>query len=127
MTDFTISTEHNSARLAATIAFADGGAAASSIDFYDSAEVLLATIHLARPCGVVSSDKLVLSQADPTADLVLATGLADHAIWRRSDATLVARGPVTDETGIGPFVLQGAGGLNLYAGGLIVLGVTAIA
>lgn len=126
MTDFVISAAHNNARLAATISFADAGTAASTIEIYDAADVLLATIHLAKPCGVVASDLLVLTQADPTADLITTSGTASRATWRSGSGLVVAQGPVTDATGDGPFVLAGAAGLVLYAGGLAVLGTTAI-
>lgn len=127
MSEFTISAAHNNARLAATIGFADAGPAASTIEIYDAADVLLATITLAKPCGAVASDLLVLTQADPTTDLITTTGAAQHATWRSGSGQIVAQGPVTDATGDGPFVLAGAAGLTLYAGGLAILGTTAIA
>ena len=127
MSGFTISVAHNNARLAATVIFADTGSAASKIEIYDAADVLLATISLSKPCGAVASDLLVLTQADPTADLITTTGVAHHATWRSGSGLVVAQGPVTDATGDGPFVLAGAAGLALYAGGLAILGTTAIA
>ncbi len=126
MTDFVISTEHNNARLVATGAFADTGPGPSSIALYDAAQVLLATIILAKPCGTVVDDELRLIQASATGDLIGASGLAASGVWYSGSGAVVAEGAVTDSSGAGPFVLGGAAGTQLYAGGRAILGNTAV-
>ena len=124
MSDLTISVAHNNARLAATSAFADTGAANSRIRLYDASEVLLATVVLDKPCGTVVADKLVLNQQNPTADMVLTTGSAVRADWLNGAGALTGSGAVTDEAGLGPFKISGTSGTMLYAGALVVLGTT---
>ena len=124
MSDFTIPAAHNNARLAATLAYADAGAEKSRIEFYDGNDVRLGTVVLAKPCGAIVSDALVLTQLDPVNDLVAVSGVAVKAAWIAGNNALVAAGSVTDETGSGPFILQGTAGTQLYAGGRLILGAT---
>lgn len=126
MSDFTITAAHNNARLAATLAYADAGPEKSRIEFYDANDVRLGTAVLAKPCGAVVADALTLVQLDPANDLVVTSGAAARAAWIAGNNTLVAVGTVTDETGAGPFILQGAAGTQLYAGGRLILGATRI-
>ena len=124
MSDLTISVAHNNARLNATIATADAGAGKSRIRLYDASDVLLATVTLAKPCGSIVSDKLVLTQDNPTADMIVATGTAVRADWINGAGVSIGGGAVTDNAGDGPFKLGGTSGTSLYAGGLVVLGTT---
>ncbi|MBK1693124.1 hypothetical protein, partial [Ectothiorhodospira mobilis] len=55
-----ISVAHNNARLQATADYADTGALNSRIRLYDAADVPLVTITLAKPCGAIVANKLVL-------------------------------------------------------------------
>lgn len=126
MSEFTISEAHNTARLEATVAFADTGANPSRIEFYDASEQLLVSVPLAKPCGAVAGGVLVLIAADPTGTLITADGIATHAAWFSGNNTLVAAGSVSDATGDGPFILQGTSGTQLYAGGRAVMGDTEI-
>lgn len=126
MSDFTISQAHNTARLAATISFADTGANPSRVEFFDASEQLLVSVLLTKPCGTVVDGVLQLTAADTSGSLIVADGVATHATWTSGSNTLVASGPVTDETGDGPFFLEGAEGTQLYAGGRAVIGVTEI-
>ncbi len=124
--ELTISNAHNEARLAATVAFADAGANPSKIEFFDAAATLLVTVILTKPCGVVLDNVLLLTQAAPAGDLILVEGAAVSAMWLNGAGAPVGSGAVTDESGEGPFVLQGADGTQLYAGGRAILGVTEI-
>lgn len=126
MSEFTISAAHNAARLAATIAFADAGANPSRVEFFDAAEQLLVAVSLTKPCGTVVGGVLRLTAADVSGSLITADGIATHATWTSGSGTTVASGPVTDESGDGPFVLEGADGTQLYAGGRAVMGTTEI-
>lgn len=125
-TELTISVAHNDARLAATIAFADTGPNNSRIDFYSADETLLVSVVLAKPCGAISSGVLRLASPNLSGDLIMASGIATHANWVSGSGALVGSGPVSDESGVGPFVLQGTSGTQLYEGGRAILGVTEI-
>lgn len=126
MSEFTISAAHNEARLAATVAFADTGANPARVEFFDASEQLLVSVPLSKPCGTVVGGVLLLTAADVSGSLITTDGIATHATWTSGSNTLVASGPVTDETGDGPFILQGADGTQLYAGGRAVMGTTEI-
>lgn len=126
MSEFTISDAHNTARLEATVAFADAGANPSRVGFFDASDQLLVAINLTKPCGTVVDGVLRLTADDATGTLITTDGIATHATWISGNNILVARGSVTDESGDGPFILQGAEGTQLYAGGRAVMGTTEI-
>ena len=126
MVEFTISADHLEARQRATIAFADTGVDNSRIHFYDSVNGLLATVILAKPCAEINAGVIKLQQESGIGDMILADGAAVSARWISGDDKLVALGAVSDETGVGPFVIQGTAGTQLYAGGRLVLGITEI-
>ena len=124
---FEISAAHALARLQATASFADSGPAASTIALYDSAEQLLVTLTLTKPCGqITEAGYLVLTQASGSGDMILTSGQAAIGVWSTSDGKLVGRGQVTDEAGAGHFKLLGSTGTQLYAGGKAILGETRI-
>lgn len=127
MVEFEISAEHNAARLSATVGFADAGPRPSRIQFFNATEVLLATVVLTKPCGTVQGDVLRLRQAEVSGDMVLVDGEAVLARWVSGADNLVAAGLVTDDTGVGPFILQGTSGTYMFAGGRAILGETEIA
>ena len=126
MSDFDISDDLAAAQLEATVAFADAGSANACIAVYDATENLLVTIQMAKPCGTVTGGVLQLHQQLPSGDLIAETGIATHADWFAGNGSLVARGSVSDESGVGPFILGGTSGTQLYAGGRAILGVTEI-
>lgn len=126
MVEFTISADHLNARQRATIAFADTGANNSRIHFYDSVNELLATVILAKPCAEINAGVIKLLQESGIGDMIPSDGAAVSARWVSGDDKLVAQGAVSDETGAGPFVIQGTAGTQLYAGGRLVLGITEI-
>lgn len=126
-----ISVDHNEARLAATVAFADSGPLASRIFLYhtvrpdfgaDPGAAPLAVLSLAKPCGVVANGVLSLVQGDGYGDLVLATGQAVWARWVNGFDALVADGSVSDDAGSGDFKISGTVGGLLFAGAYVVLG-----
>jgi len=119
-----VSTAHNNARLAATVAFADTGTANSRIHLYDATDTLLVTMTLAKPCGAIVADKLVLDQLDPVGDLIATTGTAVSGVWVNGDDAVVAEGTVSDDAGSGDFKVGGTSGTTLYAGGRAILGTT---
>lgn len=117
-----ISIEHNNARLEGSRAFADLGTDPSRILMYDASDVLLVAMVLTKPCGEVVSNKLVLSQADISGDMILTTGSATKAVWVNGLNQVVAQGTVTDDAGSGDFKIAGTSGTLLYAGGRAILG-----
>lgn len=123
-----IGADHAAARNLGSISFADSGAANSSIEVFDATGAKLVTLTLAKPCGALnSSGKIVLAQKDSGGDLIVLSGQAATASWISGDGRLVAAGAVTDQSGEGPFILQGSGGASstqLYAGGRAYLGAT---
>ena len=125
-TEFTISVAHNNARLAATLAFADAGPNPSRIEMFDAAANLLVTVILTKPCGVVSDGVLTLTQGSVGGDIILLDGAAATALWLSGTGVPVASGSVTDEAGDGPFIVEGADGTQLYAGGRAIIGATEI-
>jgi len=125
---FEISAAHALARLQATANYADSGPGASTIALYDSAEQLLVTLTLTKPCGqITEAGYLVLTQASGSGDMILTSGQAAIGVWATGDGKLVGHGLVTDEAGAGHFKLLGSTGTQLYAGGKAILGETRIA
>src|SRR5574343_80518 len=121
-----ISASHNSARLEATRAFADTGAANSRIDIYSGPQpaagaaatgTLLVSVVLAKPCGTVAGGVLTLTQQDAGGDLIAQTGDAAWARWVNGADVWVGDGTVSDAAGAGDFKLAGTAGTTLYAGG----------
>ena len=106
---FEISAAHALARLQATQAFADSGPEASRISLYDSADQLLVTLTLTKPCGqITEAGYLVLTQASGSGDMILSSGQAAIGVWSTGDGKLIGRGLVTDEAGLGHFKLLAA-------------------
>jgi len=130
-----ITTAHNNARLAATAAYADTGVQNSRIRLYatpqpalgaDPGDLPLVEILLAKPCGAVVADVLVLSQAAPAGDLIAASGAALWGRWINGTGDIVADGTVSDAAGSGDFKLSGSTGTAIYAGGRAVLGISTL-
>ena len=122
-----ITTAHRAARNAATVATADAGAGNSSIKLYTAeGGTLLGTRTLAKPCGVINGAGRIVLQLSAAQEMVAADGTATWAEWCDGDGDPIATGAVTDETGAGPWVLEGAAGTQVYAGGVIGLSATAL-
>jgi len=122
-----ITTAHRAARNAATIATADTGAGNSSIKLYTAeGGTLLGTRTLAKPCGVINGAGRIVLQLSAAQELVTADGTATWAEWCNGDGDPIATGRLTDETGAGPWVLEGTAGTQVYAGGVIGLSATAL-
>lgn len=122
-----ITTAHRAARNAATVATADAGAGNSSIKLYTTeGGTLLGTRTLAKPCGVINGAGRIVLQLSAAQEMVAADGIATWAEWCDGDGAPIATGAVTDETGAGPWVLEGAAGTQVYAGGVIGLSATAL-
>lgn len=122
MSELSITVAHNNARLLASRDHADVGSGPSRIRLYDALGNVLVTIVLAKPCGAIVSDKLKLTQASATGDMVAADGAAVTGRWFDGNDVVIAEGAVTDNTGAGPFKIAGSTGTNLYAGGYAILG-----
>lgn len=132
---FEIGIEHNTARLQASLAFANTGAGNSTLTFYATMQpergepaggTPLVVVILAKPCGTVTAGVLTLSQADPAGDLVAVSGTPLWARWLSGDGALVGDGDVSDGAGNGFFKIAGTNGTMLYAGGSMLLGATAL-
>ncbi len=129
-----ISTAHNNARLTATQVFADTGAGRSYFELYDSTRpspgaaagvTAVVTIVLDDPCGTIVSDKLRLTQDDPTGDLIARDSAGGGVLWGRwfrADGVAMADFDVSDDAGDGFVKITGAGGTVLYAGGRAIMG-----
>jgi hypothetical protein len=123
---FAIPDLHRDARSQATITYADSGGAGSKIELRDENGVLLVTIVLAYPCGTMEGGFIRLDQLSPTGDQIVADGVAATGTWLKTNNEVVATGTVTDAAGNGDFKIASAAGVNLYAGGYVILGVTAL-
>ena len=126
MSDFIVAPGTAAAQLDAVVAFADAGGGNSYTAVYDASDLLLTTLLLSKPCGVVTAGVLRLTQQLPGGDMIVATGQATHADWFAGHGPLVAQGAVTDESGTGPFTLGGTAGTQMYTGGRAILGETEI-
>lgn len=115
---------------ARTVALADAGAGPSTLQIYDAADaatrVLLATITLAKPCGVLVDGKIQLVQADPMGDMVTASGEPTYAEWLDGNGDVIGSCTVSDAAGSGdlkistrPDGLIFEGGFVQITGGLI--------
>ncbi|AXY83363.1 hypothetical protein [Acidovorax phage ACPWH] len=116
--------EHNEARLRASRDLADTGAQNARLRIYDADDVLLVTMTLAKPCGTVAANKLVLVQQDPSGDQITTQGSAAKGVWITGAGNVHAVGTVTDEAGDGDFKVSGTTGTMLYAGARAILGQT---
>lgn len=130
-----ISVEHNDARLAATIAFADTGPLASRIFFYSTARGALGAdpgapplvaMVLKKPCGTIVNHAIVLEQALAVGDLITVQGSALWARWVNGAGVVVGEGAASDAAGTGVFKISGTTGTLLYAGARAILGVTEV-
>ena len=122
--------------LQALIDLADAGTGPAQLEIYGTTRpatsgdapggAALATLVLTKPCGTVELTGILLTQESVIGDLIAANGAA---VWGRlatSEGDPIADGDVTDMAGDGPFKLDGADGVNLYAGGRAILGATAL-
>lgn len=135
---FDPSTTHNTARLdGGTLALANSGPANSRIYFFatpkpelggDPGGTALVQVTLSKPCGVITGGVLALTQADPTGDMITASGAALWARWVNGDGVLMGDGTVSDSApdSTGFFKLAGTSGTMLYAGARLLLGTIAL-
>jgi hypothetical protein len=131
----------SAAQLAATIVFADTGPANARVRLYsttrptapgDHSDTPMATVVLAKPCATVVDGVLTLHPLDTDGTLVMSTGLPRWGELVNGAGALVVDGSVTDEASGGDFTV--AGGITppgetsplLQAGGLVLLGATAL-
>jgi len=137
MRDLTLTKDARAARNAGSIAQADAGTGNSAIKLYTAqGGTLLAVRQLDKPSGTVRpTDGRIQLAIGAVNDVVAATGVATWGEWHAGDGTVMATGLVTDEDGnvsdgaggltptgdVGPWVLQGTTGTQLYEGGLVLL------
>ena len=131
----------SAAQLAATIAHADAGAGNARVHLYSTtrpatagahADTPMATVVLSKPCATVVGGVLTFHPVDAGGALVMSTGLPRWGEWISGAGALVVDGSVTDEASGGDFTV--AGGATppaetsplLQAGGLVLLGATAL-
>lgn len=134
---FVLGTEHALVQLAASLTFADTGAAPSVIRLYADIAVAtgavpagppLAEIVLSKPCGAIAGGQLTLNPADLGGSMVTVGGIPRAARWLNGEGLLVAAGTVTDPDHIGDFRVAGGATAagddapSLYAGGKVLLG-----
>ena len=130
---WTLTTPHNTARTtvaqaaanAKTLQLADAGAGPSTLQIYDKQDAgtrqKLATITLAKPCGQLVGAQIQLTQADPTGDIVQATGVPTWAEWLGGEGTLLATCTVSAEGGDGDLKISSRADGQIFAGGFITL------
>lgn len=137
MRDLVLTPAARAARNAASIARADLGDGNSTIKLYAAQGGALAAVRqLAKPCASVrEADGRIQLLPSAHNDLVIATGVVTWGEWCAGDGTPLYVGPVTDEAGrvsdgvgglvdtgdVGPWVLRGANGTQLYEGGIVLL------
>lgn len=122
-----ITPAHRAARNQASITLADAGAGNSNIKLYTAeGGTLLGTRTLAKPCGTINGAGRIVLQLSAAQEMVAADGIATWAEWCDGDGAPIATGAVTDETGAGPWFLEGAAGTQVYEGGVIGLSTTAL-
>lgn len=122
-----ITATHRAVRNQASITLADTGPDPSSIKLYTTeGGTLLGTRTLAKPCGTINGAGRIVLQLSAAQEMVAADGIATWAEWCNGDGDPIAAGAVTDETGAGPWILEGAAGTQVYAGGVIGLSATAL-
>ena len=121
-----ITTVHRAARNQASIDLADVGGPSSIKLYTEQGGTLLGVRTLAQPCGTITAEGRIQLLPAAVNDLVVATGTPTWAEWCNGDGDPIATGAVTDETGAGPWVLEGTAGTQVYAGGVIGLSTTAL-
>lgn len=129
------------AQLQATVDRLDVGSANACVRLYKSArpaalgqpDTPMAVVTLARPCGIVSEDGLlVLQPADLVGTMVLESGQPRWAELVAGDGTVLLDGGVTDAAHDGCFQVSGAATPEgddspmFYAGALLTLAPTAL-
>ena len=116
-----ITTAHQAARNAATIALADGGPGYSTLRLYDGASVYLGACALAKPCAEVQPDGTLMLLPNIEPEIAVASGVAASLEWRDGAGVAIATGTVTELGGGGDFELVGASGTQIYAGAQVLL------
>lgn len=129
---WSLTAEHTTAREAAalraanaqSIASADVGSGPSTLALYtEEGGVLLATIILAKPCGVIdaATGRIALKQASATGDLIAATGLPTFAQWRTGSGANHGSCSVSANGGDGDIKVNGRDDGMVFQGGYITL------
>ena len=116
-----ITDAHFAARNAASIALADAGTAAATLQLHDAAQVLLATVTLSKPCGHIDTQGRIVLDVSATQDIAIATGAAAWCAWCDGSGTPIATGSVTATGQGGDFELVGTSGTMIYAGAVVLL------
>lgn len=101
-------------------AFMDSGPAPCRIELYAASSpggTPLVVLALAKPSGVLSSGRLVLSQADAEGDLILLEGTPQSGRMFNGAGQRVCDGDVSGIDGDGVFKVEGDDGPLLHAGG----------
>ena len=133
--------ELSHAQLVASIAAADTGAGNARLRTYTSArpdtlggavDAPQSVIVLAKPCGTVVDGVLVLHALDADGAMVATTGMPRWGEWVSAGGVVLTDGTVTDMAHDGDIRLAGAETPDgetsplLFAGGLVLLGDTAL-
>ena len=82
----------------------------------------LVTIMFARPAATLTANKLRLSQASASGDLITEQGSADNFMLYNGAGVLLGSGDVTASGGAGALTIGGTAGTMLYAGARAILG-----
>lgn len=116
-----ITTAHQAARNAASVALADGGPGQSTLRLYDSADVYLGACLLAKPCAEVQPDGTLVLLPAVEPEIAVASGAAVRLEWCDGAGVSIASGTVSELGGGGDFELVGASGTQVYAGAQVLL------
>lgn len=140
---FGISTTLAAVQIAATLARITTGTGAASLHIYTNArpasvdvepgQAAQFVVALATPAGTITDGVLSLTPSAPGGVMVLADGIPRWGRLFAADGAALADGDVTDAAHGGDIQLLGGSTPSgdtspmLYAGGLVVLGTTALA
>jgi hypothetical protein len=116
-----ITTAHQAARNAASVALADSGPGYSTLRLYDGADVYLGACLLAKPCAELQPDGTLVLLPNAEPEIAVASGAAVRLEWCDGAGVVIATGTVTELGGGGDFELVGASGTQIYAGAQVLL------
>ncbi len=123
MSDLIIPAAHRAGRNAVTMELLESGSGVACLALYSVKNgVLLGRRSLQTPPAHIDADGALRLLPDADAvDLFTASGQATWGALLSRAGDVVAEGTVTDSVGDGAFLLAGAAGTQVYAGGRVEL------
>lgn len=123
MSELIIPASHRAGRNAVTLSLLQAGSGVACLALYSArGGALLGCRSLHNPAALIDAAGALLLLPDANAvDLFSASGQAAWGVLLSRDGDVVAEGTVTDSLGDGAFLLSGAAGTQVYAGGRVEL------